>query len=827
MKTGISWLDFKLGLRMLVKHPGLTLVGGFAMAVAVAISAIFFEAITEVLHSELPFDEGERVVAIQYAKKGRIGNAERRILHDFAAWREELASVEELGAFRTVRHTLTSGDGPPEPVPVAAITAEGFRLARTPPLLGRYLLPDDERAGVPPVVVIGHEVWQSRFAGDTEVVGQMIELGGVPHVVVGVMPEGFEFPVRHQLWIPFRADPSDHERLQGPELYVFGRLAPGVTLEQAQAELTTVGQRTAAAHPDTHERLRAVVLPFTREHVMVDHPVIVRMLRIAQLLFSGLLVVIAVNLAILMYARTATRLGEIAVRSALGASRRRILTQLFVEALVLSILGAAAGLALAQVALDWFRPLVASMETIPFWIDLELSVATAAYALGLAILAALIVGVLPGLKATGRRLHANLREQGSASGVRLGRTWMFLIVAQVAVAVTVLPLAVFTVWQVVRTELAGPGFPAGEYLIAVVGMDGKPATSGSAHQDTSELAGRFGDRQLELMSRLAAEPGVSAVAFSVGIPGFEGGGHIELQDEAPAGYAGRFEVNALEVGPGLFDTYDAELLAGREFAASDFDGSANPVIVNRTFVEQLLGGGAPLGRRLHYSPYREPGQPPPAETPESFEIVGVVSDFPAFPPQPGREVTPRVCYPAQPGTMHSATLSIRFEGVAPAGARERVKEIASAVDPALQLRRIQPLLEIYQAMRSLWRFMAWGLALVTVSVLGLSTAGIYALMSFTVAQRTREIGIRAALGAEPRRILPGIFGRAVRQLALGLLIGSLLSAALLSTTEFSLGRSAALLLAVASIMLIVGLLAAWGPARRGLQIQPTEALKAE
>ena len=222
-------LDARLGVRMLVKHRGLTLVGGFAMAVAIAIGATFFEVMTELLNPALPLEDGERMVALHYAT-ATPGSPERRVLHDFVAWREELVSVEQLGAFRTVQHNLVSGNAPPEPIRVAEITASGFAVARTPPLLGRYLLPADERANASPVVVIGHQAWQSRFGGDPQIVGRTINLGGVPHTVVGVMPDGFRFPLDHQFWIPFRANPLDYERLRGPELYLFGRLARGVTM---------------------------------------------------------------------------------------------------------------------------------------------------------------------------------------------------------------------------------------------------------------------------------------------------------------------------------------------------------------------------------------------------------------------------------------------------------------------------------------------------------------------------------------------------------------------------------------------------------------------
>lgn len=479
-------LDARLGIRMLVMHRWLTLIGGFAMAVAIAIGATSFEIISEMLNPALPFEDGERVVAVQYVSSD-TGTAERRVLHDFVAWRDELVSVEHLGTFRTAELNLVFGNAIPEPVKVAEITASGFAVARTSPLLGRYLLPADERDGSPPVVVIGHQAWQSRFAGDPHIVSKAINLAGVPYTVVGVMPDGFKFPVDHQFWIPLHTNLQDDERLQGGPVYMFGRLASGVTLEDAQAELTVLGHRAAAAHPATHGRLRLVVMPYTREHLDLTHPRLVWALRMVQLLIGALSFVVAVNLAILVYARTVARLGEIAVRTALGASRRRILAQMFVEALALSVVGATTGLVLANLALGRIESLIPSNGTVPFWLDFELSNGTVMYAFALAVLAAVVMGVLPGIKATGNRLHVTLRELSGRTGARLGPIWTALVVAQVAIAVAVLPAALFMAWQVVQMELAGPGLAADKFVVGIVALSDhtRPSIRIASERDNS------------------------------------------------------------------------------------------------------------------------------------------------------------------------------------------------------------------------------------------------------------------------------------------------------------------------------------------------------
>jgi putative ABC transport system permease protein len=800
-------LDARLGVRMLVKHRGLTIVGGFAMAVAIAVGAVSFEVISEVLDPSLPSKDGNRVVALQYAT-ANPGSPERRVLHDFVEWRQQLSSVEQLGAFRSAQHNLGYGTAPPEPVKVAEMTASGFVVAGSPPLIGRYLLPDDERESAPPVVVIGYQEWQSRFAADRQIVGRAISLGGVAHNVVGVMPQGFGFPVDHQFWIPLRANRLTHERLRGPALYLFGRLAPGATMESAQAELTAIGQRTAASYPGEYERLRPLVLPYTREHLELEHPRIVLMLRLGQLLIGALCFVVAVNLAILTYARMVTRLGEFAVRTALGASRRRILAQVFIEALALSVVGAAAGLFLSKIALDSIQALIPANGAAPFWIDFDLSAPTVIYAFGLAALAAAIMGVVPGLKATGSRLSASLHELNVRTGARLGPLWTSLVVAQIAVAVAVLPVAVFMAAQMLRIEVEGPGFAAGKFVVGTVALSDDTSATDSSRVRT---------RQLELMSRLQDEPGVSAVAVSSSMPGFAPSRWIELEDAALRD-EGSAEVSTLDVGIEMFDAYGAQMLAGRAFNTSDI-GAANSVIVNRTFAQKLIGNRGALGLRFRYSR----GQ---TSTPW-YQIVGVVADFPAFSPAPGSDGEPTVYHPAAPGDVHPFTLSVRFGGDVPAGFIDRFRMLGAEVDPALQLRRAGRLAQFYDEQRALWRHMAWALAGLTASVLLLSAAGIYALMSFTVAQRTREIGIRAALGAAPHRLLFSIVGRVMRQLALGLLLGSLLSGAVFLSTDLGVGRASVILLTVAAMMTIVGLLAALGPARRGLRIQASEALRAE
>ena len=810
------WFDLKLGGRMLLKHPGLTMVGAFAMAVAIAFGATTFEAISGIVDGALPFPGGDRIVELEFVGSDP-SDPEQQVMHEFAALRGNLTSVEHFSAYRNAQHNLVAAETAPEPVEVAEITPSAFAITSTPALRGRYLLPSDEADAASPVVVIGYQAWQLRFAGDPNVVGRTVRLGGLQRTVVGVMPEGFEFPTDHQFWIPLRVDPLKYPRWEGPSLSMFGRLAPGVTIAQAQTEFAAVAQRTAVPHPDTGLPLRPVITPFTQ---VIEDPAILWAMRAGQLFVGALTVVVAINLAVLIYARTVTRLGEIAVRSALGASRQRILAQLFSEAFVLTLVGAAAGLGLAHYALKVIQALNDTEGGLPYWINFDLSPTAVIFALGLAVVSALIMGVLPGLKATRVGLTAHLHELHGRSGTRLGATWTMLIVAQVAVAVAVLPPAVFVASRVIRMEVAGAGFPVQSIVAGYAGVSPDAPPVGR-----DRLAGQ----QRELLARLAAEPGVTRVAFSSGIPGFGSTRAIRFQDGVPVragadyipdvGITDALLPSMTRVSVDAFDTYGAEILAGRDFAAADV-GTTN-VIVNRSFVDTYLQQPNALGLVFRYEDKN------PNAAPVWYQIVGVVRDFPAFPLNFQREKEPTIYHPAGLGDFSRPLLSVRFAGDAPPAFINRFRDIAAEVDPALQLTSVGVMTDLYVTLRSALRSLAWAAALITASVLLLSAAGIYALMSFTVAQRRREIGIRMALGAPPQRVLLNVCGRAVWQVSAGVVVGSLLSAGFFVAIGLGVMTALPLLLAVAALMALVALLATLGPTRRGLRIQAIEALRAE
>jgi predicted permease len=822
---GLPWLDgfaldAKLGLRMLRRSWGLTLAGGLAMTIVITIAAVAFVFLDEFMgRTAPPLDEGERVVALQSwdAEAHRRRDVSRR---DLERWRATLQSMDDLGGFQTIERRLMVESRPAEWVRVAEITASGFRLARVPPLLGRWIAEADEHVAAAPVVVIGHDVWRSRFASDSAVIGHTVRLGEVLHTVVGVMPEGFAFPLNHRFWIPLRSDPSGSLK-PAPEGVVFARLAPGVSLDGAEAELTTVGLLPPETGPASGDAPRPRVVPYTFAFTDdVERGELAWQQRIILFLVTLLLVPPCLNIAILIYARTVTRQEEFAARYALGASRGRIVVQLFVEVLVLSSAAGALALALARPILtqigEIFRRLPGVGGSLPFWVDFGFSLRAALFVAGLAVLAALIAGLVPALQATGRVLPIALRSLGSRTGIPLGATWTALIVAQVGVALALLPSSMELAWGHLRPAVLGPGFAAGEFLTARLAID--PQHLPAAAADLPAFASRVRSLRAEVVRQIEAAPGVSAVTLAAALPGAEPVEVIEI-DEGTAGArrVSRYVFRANRVDQAFFAVFEARLLAGRTFDGGDF-GAAGTAIVDQTFVRQVLGDGNALGRRVR------PAPAPGSDAGPWYEIVGIVADRPANTSQ-GRIYVPLLPGARGPGSPIHLAL---HAGHDPAAMSRRLQEIGTSLDETLRLDDVRRLDEVHSETQMFSNLTTSALAIVTLSVLLLSAAGLYALMSFTVARRRREIGIRTALGARPGRMLAGIFARSLWQIAAGVVVG--VAAALVlhrSLNVEGLGgwHIPGILPAAAVFIMIIGLLSAAGPARRAVRVNPTEALR--
>ncbi len=828
-----SWLDFKLGFRMLVKYPGLTMVGGFAMAFAIAVGTATFEIVAEATGHTLPLPEGDRIVGIQN-RDVAASRDERRTSHDFVFWREQLRSVRDLGAYRDVERNLILGTGPGEPVQVAEISAAAFRLTRVPPLLGRTLVDADEHAAASPVIVIGYDEWQRRFAGDSRIVGRAVRLGDERSTVVGVMPAGFAFPVSHEYWVPLRLNVLAYGRREGPSIRLFGRLAPDVSFREAQAELTVLGERTSAHYPDTHRYLRPQLKPFAKT---ITDPSGEETLALMALNLPVVMLVILVcaNVALLMFARAATREAEIIVRTALGASRGRIIAQLFAEALVLGGMAAVVGLAAADFGL---RRLLEIMDFgfyggVPFWIDLRLSPTTVIYAIALTLLAAAVAGVMPALKVT-RGMGTRLRQVGSGGGgLRFGGVWTAVIVCQVALTVAFPAIAFVTRQQAVEIRSGEDGFPANEYLSARLELDRElPNGTTGVEASTTAFDARFGETRQQIARRLAADPAVAGVTFASLLPrmdhgqkyvAVDDGGAAPLDPRWPFGY----QVRPASVDPNFFDVFDAPILSGRGFRAADEQAGSHAVVVNQSFVKHVLGDRNPIGRRVRYVNVEDSraGRATSEASSPWYEIVGVVGDLAMT---IDRDRVPGIYHPMRADHAASAHVAVHVRGD-PGSFAPRFRGIVAAVDPTLRLYDVMSLDRLADSELQTLGFVSRLLAVVSVIALTLSLAGIYAVMSFAVARRTREIGIRIALGANRRRVVAAVFRQPLTQLGIGIAVGAalLVGMSLVARGGMMPARSFVLVVAYAALMMAVSLLACVVPTRRALRVEPTEALRAE
>ena len=817
---GLS-LDVRLALRLLVKHIGLTVVGTIALAFAICSGIVAFEFYTQIMRPALPLAGGDRSVGIVIVDTASRGER-TPTLHDFVAWRDALKSVRDLAAYRDRNWNVIVGEAAPEPVPVAEISAATFRVVRERPVLGRPLVEADEKPDAPWVVLIGHDVWQSRFGSDPNVIGRELRLGNVPHTIVGVMPEGFRFPLAHGFWVPLRLDPVNYPPKQSPDVRVFGRLAPGATVETAQPELTVLGDTAAAAFPDTHEHLEPRIVPYIDSIFGGFSADSVSEVSGGNLLSVLLVLLVCGNVALLMFARAATRENEILVRVALGAGRGRIMGQLFVEALVLAMVAALVAVTSAQIA---WRSLFAMVtenmfeNRVPFWMHASVSPRTLLYAALLTLIAAGIAGLLPGLKVT-RGIGTRLRQSSpGGGGLHFGGIWTVLIVLQVAV-MAIVPTPVIAIYcgMVSWARVANAGLVPEQYLAAAIAMDRDKAPGAAA----ATFSGRFTAATQELERRLEAEPGVSGVTFATVLPLMD---HPRRQidlDEAGAppanGNVRSRWVSWASVAPDFFDVLDTPILSGRAFHSGDLQPGAGTVVVNQSFAQVVLGGGNAIGWRIRYT-----GDAQQSGKARWYQIVGVVPDFGMDPEDRDSRRDSRrarIYHPLVPGGSYPVRMAVHTTGD-PLLFASRLRSIARDVEPTLQISEIARFDQVAAAGARTMTLLFWAfLALACVVVL-LSLTGIYVVLSFTASQRTREVGIRVALGGQRRHVIAALFRRPLTQIGLGILIG------LVIADRISEGDMVRVIALYSCGVIAISALATLGPVRRALRIQPLDALRAE
>jgi putative ABC transport system permease protein len=801
--AGLS-LDARLGVRMLRRYPGLTVIGGLAMAFAIFVGSALFEFIKQTLPDRaLPIPHGEQVVGLRLWNRD-ANRPQPPEVDDVRHWTTHLTSVELIGAFATSTLTIETSTGAAAQVQAARMSPSGFRIAGVSPLMGRVFTEEDVVPGAPPVAVIGAATWRALFDARTDVTGQQITIGDTVATVIGVMPDGFKFPVNHGFWMPLDLREPPVGGLRG-----FGRLRQGSSIEQAEAELVSLGRgvtRSAAGAPVLWPTIQ-----WYRES-MFDVPITVLLVTMVQQLnvFSTLfLLLVASNVALLMFARAAARERELVVRSALGASRRRIVVQFLMEALTLFGGAALIGLAAAGPGLAWIERQIAIMGggTSPFWFNPSVSFETIVYATLLTIIAALTAGGLPALRATRQLSTSRLQEATAGAGrLRLGGIWTAVIVIQVT-ATVVFTAGAGLMWrQAHRSGALDATFRASEYI--AVTLESDPAVPGPA---------RF-ERIESLVTFLSRQPGIAGAAVGQRLPLMTQGSHI-IEVEGRATH----EISMPQIGLGFFETFRSPVVAGRDFSAGDQRAPANPVIVDAAFVAEALDGESALGRRVRV--VDPSGQTPPGDW---LDIVGVVPNLQAH--RTGalvldNQLRPFVYRPLSASAPPSIVTVAVHVPTATAASQRQVRQATTRAAAGLTVLDVQALDQVVSAEAAFWQLWARLLLMVSVVALVLALAGIYAVMSFTVTRRTREIGIRMALGARSGRVALEVLRHPLRQVAAGLTAGCVVVLALfvwvrggVSPTEL------ALLSAFGLVLAVVCLLACLGPAHRAISVHPSRSL---
>jgi putative ABC transport system permease protein len=803
--------DLRFGFRMLAKTPGHTLAAVLALALGIGLSTAMFSIVYGAVIRGLPFERSERLMHVENNNPSKDQRSLEVYLQDFLAYRERQKSFEGLAAFYDGTVNL-SGDDRPERYNGAFMSANFLDMLRVKPLLGRGFQPGEDGPGTEPVVLLGWGVWQSRYNGDPKVIGKAVRVNGEPGTIVGVMPRGFAFPINQEIWVPLRMDPLKTPRGKGETLEVFGRLRDGVSLEQARSEMQGLTKALAAAFPQTNEGRGAVVKPYTEEFVG-EEPTRLLYTMLGACLFVLLLA--CANVASLMMARASKRTREIAIRSALGAARLRLIGQLLTESLALSLVGAAVGVLLAWVGVRAFNAAIVDTEP-PFWIHIAVDTTALLFTLGAAVLAGAVSGLLPAFQASRTDVNEVLKDEGrGSSSLRMGAFTRIVVILEMAISCVLLVGAGLMIQNVLkmggRVEVE-----TGNLFTARV------ALFESAYPEEGKRVLFFDS----LLDRLRQDPAVQAVAITTYLPGsgtwmspfaLEGAVYPKQEDHPRAHIAW--------VSPGFFDTLGAKVVQGRDFSLQDRKGSLPVAIVNNSFARKHWPGQDPIGRRI-----LPVSDEPPGDEPEPWRtVIGVVPDLGMVSLEDDEPESQGFYIPVSQACPSFASIVARTRDRNPLTLTDRVRGHVSALDRDLPVYFVRSLEEVVARAGFFSTLFATLFSIFGVAALVLASVGIYGVIAFSVQQRTQEIGIRMALGAQQRSVLGMIVRQGLVQLGFGLGFGLLLAwptAKLLGNILVGVQpHDPPTFLAVCLVLATVALLACWVPAQRASRTDPLVAIR--
>ncbi len=801
--------DLRVSARSLFKQPGVTAIAVLALTLGIGLTTVMFSIIQGAFLRGLPFEDADRIAAVASIDTTEPdSNGQSVFQHDFAEWRDTQQSFEVFAAFYEGTVNVSGSEGRPDRYDGAFVTAKTFDVVRGTAMLGRGFVEGDDAPGAEPTVVLGHEVWKNRFKSDPGIIGRTIRVNGKPATIVGVMPEGFEFPSSGQIWVPLALDILRTERGRGTSVVAFGRLKPGVSFDEAQAEFAGLAKRQAELYKETNENLTAVVRPYIRNFF---GPEVYAMLYTMLGAVFGVLLIACANVANLLIARTAVRAKEIAIRTALGASRRQVIVRLLLESFVLAIAGTVFGLVLAHVGIDLFNRSIVDTDP-PFWIDIRLDPTVLLFTAGLTLVATVASGLFPALQASRADVNEILKDESrGSSSLRMGRLSRVLVVAEIAVSCGLLVASGLAIKSIVNLRTTDYGFETHTVFTARMGL------FEADYPDERARAQFFAD----LRQRIGSIGGAQGVTLATNLPAtgsnrsafaLEGAAYPTDQDYPVANYTA--------VSPGFFETFGRSVLSGRDFTDADDLDAPRVAIVNESFAAKHFAGEDPIGRRIR--PGRGDSERP------WIAIVGVVPDMylgSIENQRPDGYYVPLAQEPPQ-----FASLAVRTAG-APMAITAAVRDRVAVVDADLPLYWVRTMAQFiaennwhYQVFGSL--FMAFGVA-----ALFLATVGLYGVMSFAVSRRTQEIGVRMALGANGRSVLNMVLRQGLWQIGIGLMFGlafaaglsRLLTIILFGVEPWDPGVFATVVVALSGAALLACLV----PARRAMRVDPMVALRYE
>lgn len=805
--------DIHYSVRMILKNPAFTVVAIFALALGIGANTAIFSVVNAVLLRPLQYHNSENIIVIQELNKE--GNRVQVTAPNFLDWREQNTSYKHLAAIFT-RTANLAGTAEAERINLAVTSANFFDVFSLQAERGRLFIPDDEKAGHLSIAVISNGLWHRRFGGDAEIVGKSITLDGRSYTVVGVAPTGFQYPDKTDAWLPpANRVPLINEQMDLAQIRGFGFLSTvgllkdGVTLEQAKAEMETITGRLRQQYPETNNRRFNKVVSL-HENLVGDTSKLLVLL-LGAVCF--LLLIACANVANLMLARSTARQKEIAIRTALGATRFQIVRQLLIESTMLAIVGGVFGLVLAWWGVDWMTRLLP--KDFPRIEDIQLNFAMLGFTFAVSVITGIIFGLAPALQISKVDVQDSLKEntRGAAGSLRHNRLRSLLVIAEVALSLALLMGGGLLFRSFLRLQSVNAGFNPQQVLTVRLNPSGTNFTE-DAH---------YVNFYKNVLQRIASIPGVDSVGAINTLPLAKGptsGFRVEGRPLLPRDQW--FPVNFRGVTQDYFRTLNIPVFQGRVFNERDNASKPLVILINQATADRDFAGENPVGKRINMGGVDRNNQP------IWYEIVGVVGNVRSD--ELKEEPTPEIYMSVAQDPFVGMSLVIRTS-IEPASLSAAVRYAVREVDAAQPVSDIRTMENIVSESVTQPRFNLVLLAIFGSIALILSTAGIYGVISYTVTQRTHEIGIRMALGAKSGDVLKIVIGQGMRLVIIGIvigLIGSFLLTRLMSSLLFGVSATDSVTFISVSLLLIsVALAACVIPARRAAKTDPMIALRYE